>query len=215
MAEAAAAGPALPELSRRERRKLEIRTRIVESAMVLFDRNGIEATTITEIRRAADVAHKTFFNYFPTKQHLLRAIAEEALSEFLVLIVSARERGGSAAARLRWLFDRIADRCIEAGPMHRELLAELIHVAHTSGSEPEQVRLLHAAFRGIVVDGVASGEMVVRQGVDTATEAVLGSFYALMFNWTHLDDYPLRKQARALVRFLTEAMTAPAAEEKR
>lgn len=183
--------------------------------MRLFDRNGIEATTIAEIRRRADVAHKTFFNYFPTKQHLLRAIAEDSLCEFLVQIAEARERGGSAAARLRWLFDRIVDRCIEAGPMHRELLAELIHVAHTSGSESEQARLLHAAFREIVADGVASGELTARQGVDTAAEAVLGSFYALMFNWAHLDGYPLRKQSRALVRFLTDAMTVSPTEEKR
>ena len=56
--------------------------------------------------------------------------------------------------------------------MHRQLLAELIHVAHTSGSESEKARLLHAAFREIVAAGVAAGELSSRQGVDTATLVV-------------------------------------------
>jgi len=202
-------GPAAaihPELSRRERRKLEIRNRIVDSALALFDRNGVEATTVTEIRTAADVAHKTFFNYFPTRQHLLRAIAEESLTEFLAVIAEARSRTGNAGSRLMWLFDRIAERCIEAGPLHRELLLALIHVAHTSGRESEQARALHAAFREIIADGVRDGDLSPRQGIETAVEVVLGSFYALMFSWAHLDAYPLRESARDVAAFLYDAM---------
>ena len=37
---------------------------------------------------------------------------------------------------------------------------------------------------------------------------LLGAFYALMFNWAHLEDYPLRRQCAAAARFLT-ARPAP------
>jgi hypothetical protein len=38
---------------------------------------------------------------------------------------------------------------------------------------------------------------------------VLGAFYALMFNWAHLEGYPLRRQARAAASFLGDALCFP------
>ncbi|MFP8874097.1 MAG: TetR family transcriptional regulator [Myxococcota bacterium] len=60
------------DLGRRERRKLETRARIVAAATELFVEKGFPATKVAEICARVDIAHKTFFNYFPSKQHLLR-----------------------------------------------------------------------------------------------------------------------------------------------
>ncbi len=54
-----------PELTRRERRKREVRGRILAAAVGLFDERGFGATKVAEICERADVAHKTFFNHFP------------------------------------------------------------------------------------------------------------------------------------------------------
>jgi len=111
-----------PELSRRERRKLEVRSRILEAAVDLFDAQGYAATKVSEISDRADVAHKTFFNHFPTRQHLLQAIAEHAMDEQLAGIEDLRKRPGPTAERLVRLFDWIADRSEEAGAMRPELV---------------------------------------------------------------------------------------------
>jgi AcrR family transcriptional regulator len=192
-------------LSRRERKKLEVRERILESAITLFDEDGFHATTVAEICESADVAHKTFFNYFPSKQHLLRKIAEQALANLLGLIDEIRQEDGTASERLQSFFVRIAEK-IEQGPMHRELLTEMIHVAHESRTDSEQARLLQAAFEGLIRDGRASGDIDTGARVDTQTELVLGAFYALMFNWAHQDGYRLRRQARALAQLVGQAL---------
>jgi AcrR family transcriptional regulator len=44
---------------------------LVEAGLELFERNGYEQTTVTEIARAAGVTEMTFFRYFPAKEHLL------------------------------------------------------------------------------------------------------------------------------------------------
>jgi AcrR family transcriptional regulator len=191
--------------SRRERKKLEVRGRILESAITLFDADGFHATTVAEICESADVAHKTFFNYFPSKQHLLRKIAERALENLLGLIDEVRQGNGTASQRLQKLFVRIAED-IEQGPMHRELLTEMIHVAHESRTESEQARLLQAAFEGLIRDGRAAGDLDTGARVDTQTELVLGAFYALMFNWAHHESYRLRRQARALAQLVGQAL---------
>ena len=52
--------------SRRERRKQEVRSRILEAANELFPIDGFQETRVDDICERADVAHKTFFNHFST-----------------------------------------------------------------------------------------------------------------------------------------------------
>jgi AcrR family transcriptional regulator len=208
--------PAPIDVSRRSRRKLEVSRRILEAAVALFDEQGFEATKVTDICERADVANKTFFNHFAAKGDLLRAIAQTALDEFLAEIEAARKAPGGTRERLRVLFEQIADNALAAGPMHRELLAEIIHVAHESGTEGEQARRLHQAFRALVRDGRSAGDVATTHSLEIQTDMLIGAFYALMLNWANLDEYPLRRQALAAARFLADALTsAPRIEERR
>lgn len=178
--------------------------------MALFEEQGFTATKVADICDQADIAHKTFFNHFGSKQDLLREIARYALDQLLADIRQAREQPGSTRGRLLFFFTRVADNADQAGPMRRELLTELIHIAHETGNEPEQARLLHDAFGSIIHDGFAAGDLVAGHDADTLTEMVMGSFYVLMFNWANLDDYPLRRQAMSAARFLADSMMSAA-----
>jgi AcrR family transcriptional regulator len=194
--------------SRRERRKQEVRSRILEASVALFDAKGIEATTVVEICEQADVAHKTFFNHFTSKAQMLRLVAEYALGQLLVDIEEARKQPLSSRERIRHFFETIAENAEQAGPMHRELLSEIVHAAHESGTESEQARALHDAFGSLVLDGRAEGDLCDRHDSQTQTEMLMGAFYVLMFNWANLDGYPLRKRALAMAEFLADSMTA-------
>lgn len=62
--------------SRRERRKRQTRQRLIAAAVPLFAKQGYDETTVAQIASAADVATKTFFNHFPSKEDVLFADAE-------------------------------------------------------------------------------------------------------------------------------------------
>ena len=98
-----------PELTRRERRKLEVRSRIIAAARDLFRAQGFSATRVTEICERADVAEKTFFNHFPTKQGVLGDLASSAVEELLLSIEVARKTGRSTSERLEIFFRALAD----------------------------------------------------------------------------------------------------------
>lgn len=197
---------------RRERRKLEVRRRMLDAAESLFEDRGVQATTVADICERADVAHKTFFNHFPAKQDLVRALAAASMEVLLEEIEGARREGKNTAERLVYFFERVAARAASAGPMHRELLTEIIHAAQEDDPSSQSARRLHHAFGAIVRDGIATGDVTRRHGAETLTETMLGAYYALMFNWANLDGYPIGARARATARFLADAF-APAAGE--
>ena len=91
--------------------------------------------------------------------------------------------------------------------MQRELITEVVHIAHEVGAEPEQARQLHTAFGAIIDEGIALGDIAQDHAPGTLTDMLMGAFYALMFNWANLEDYPIHKHAIASARFLADAMS--------
>jgi len=56
---------------RKERRRRETRQRLLEAALRVIGRKGIEATTIADITEEADVGLGTFYHHFESKEVLL------------------------------------------------------------------------------------------------------------------------------------------------
>ena len=194
------------DLSRRERRKLELRGRILDVAAELFRQQGFRQTRVSEICDRADVAHKTFFNHFPSKQHLLREIACDGVDLLLVDIESVRQQQQSTPDRLLQFFRQVAQHTAQAGPMNRELVTELVHVLNEPAQRSEQAQKLLDAFGSIVHDGLEGGDVTRRHSAETLTEMILGAYYVLMFNYANLDDFPIEQRAEAAARFLADAL---------
>jgi AcrR family transcriptional regulator len=60
-----------PPRSLRERRRFRTRRTIQAHALRLFADKGFQATTIEDIAAAAEMAPRTFFRYFPTKEEVV------------------------------------------------------------------------------------------------------------------------------------------------
>ena len=59
------------EKSRRERKKEEIRAKIIETAIGLFARHGLANVTVDHIADMADIGKGTIYNYFETKEDIV------------------------------------------------------------------------------------------------------------------------------------------------
>jgi AcrR family transcriptional regulator len=192
--------------SRRERRVREVHDRIIAAATDQFAERGVESVKVDEICDAADIAQKTFFNHFPTKQHLLREIAESFLRDLLAILEQARREGGTTAQQLQRFFAFVAAEVERGGPMHRTFVMEVIRVVHDTPPNVEQSRQLHEAFGALLRDGVRAGNTTTAYPVPVLSEVVVGTFITLMLNWLGIEDYPFRARATAMARFLSDGL---------
>jgi AcrR family transcriptional regulator len=71
------------DLGLRERKKLQTRQLIADTARQLFAERGFEQVSVAEVARAADVSEATVFNYFPTKEDLVYSGLERFENELL------------------------------------------------------------------------------------------------------------------------------------
>jgi AcrR family transcriptional regulator len=173
-------------MNRTDRRKQEVRQRILQSAFDLFLSQGVEATKIEDICERADVANRTFFNHFATRQDMVRALAEERLLNLRDVVFD--RSGQPVPVRLIGLFDDIAAALIESGETYREMIGAMLA---TAGLGLGHGYGLHETFVDLVKDGVARGEVSRRHDPQTLAEIIAGALVAVIVNWTIDKTYSL------------------------
>ena len=78
--------------TRRERKKIAVRSQILSTAIELFSRRGLDAVTIDEIAAAADVGKGTVYNYFTTKEDIVVAFMADLEARMAPKIARFRPR---------------------------------------------------------------------------------------------------------------------------
>jgi AcrR family transcriptional regulator len=120
--------------SRRVRHGAELRERLFRAALTLFGKNGYAQTTVEDITEAADVGKGTFFNYFPTKEHILMAFAEMQLGKLEAIVRDAQRSDLPMRDVLRMLVLRMTEEPIRNPAIVRALLLANLSSVHVRGA---------------------------------------------------------------------------------
>src|ERR1700720_2972056 len=107
---------------RRQRRSAEIRERLFRAALKLFAEKGIAETTVEDITNAADVGKGTFFNYFPSKDHILIAFSDMQLGKLQDAVDNMRHTNQPMAVFLNALSLRMTEEPARAPDVVRAIL---------------------------------------------------------------------------------------------
>ena len=179
---------------RRARRKAELRQRILRAAFELFARQGFFATPVEQITEAADVAKGTFFNYFPTKEHVLGGFGDMQLARIEAALAEARAGRRPAREIIQQLIHALAE-----APGRSPSLVRSMMVANLS-SEAVRAVLRRKLLRGrrllaeIIAYGQRRGEITRRRKpIELARlfqQLALGTFLIWSaFPQSRLDDW--------------------------
>jgi AcrR family transcriptional regulator len=108
----------------RQRKKRKTREAIVDAAMSLFEEKGFGATTIADIADRAEIAPRTFFAYFPSKEDVVFSDFSEALGS-MESRFATRAPGEDAIDALRgWIAGMVEQ--MDSGDKRKECQHRLI-----------------------------------------------------------------------------------------
>src|SRR3989304_3428464 len=116
---------------RRARRRAETPPR---AAGGLFARQGFFATTVEQITEAADVGKGTFFNYFPSKEHVLAGFGEMQLGKIRAVLDDYRRAPGPIRETLGRLVVKLAEEPGRSPALVRSLL--VANLSREPGAAP-------------------------------------------------------------------------------
>ena len=171
-------------LGRRARRRAETRERIVRAALKLFARQGFFATTVEQITQAADVGKGTFFNYFPSKEHVLTGFGDFQLAKIRAALEEARD----GARPIRVVARRLLLALAEMPGESPELVRSFLLVILSSGSARPLILQKLDQGRRLLGELVAVGQRRGEIRADFERGAVARHFQQMFFGglllWT-------------------------------
>ncbi|ROR99061.1 TetR family transcriptional regulator [Sinobacterium caligoides] len=199
-----------PEPSRRERRKLEVQAKITDAAATLFASRGCEEVTVEEICEHADVARKTFYNYFPSKQQLIQHLCLTVLTDRpRDTMLQAIAQYPSTTQRLDYFFTTMRANLTAYRELERTLiLHSMFQLAENSSSGGSQIMAQNQVFLDLYRQGRELGDVSDRHSVEFFAEVTVGAINAMMINWIHRDNFPLLQRMQELQQFVCEMIQA-------
>jgi AcrR family transcriptional regulator len=195
-----------PTAGRRERKKQQLRERIVDEATELIFKQGLAATTVDQIAARADISQTTFFNYFPNKTALVETLFARLVDRWYLAVRDAHSADAHVAEKVRTLFQLTADLSRGQHRLVRDLIVETLRSrANVSGGLMRMV----AYFRDELAAAQARGELREDQDAATLADCILGLYVSVRLFWIDDVDYPIAQRLRAAEQMAVEMLQAP------
>lgn len=193
-----------PAPGRRERKKAETRARIFRAALRLVRKRGFDAVTIDDICTAADVAKRTFFLHFPTKDALVREYGTQIRALVTETLLGET---GSAESRLRLAVRVMAARARENAEIVQLAVGEAFS-GNAAGEVLDEGRTLALDLAEIVRDGQKSGE--IRAGIDAriVSGAIVSTYLSLVAEWARFGEPELEPAIEQMLDLVLDGARA-------
>lgn len=163
--------------------KLDIaRDEILRAGMSLFQKYGLDKTTMEDIAEAAGKGKSTLYYYFKKKEDVFSAVAEREMTSLVDILKKGLEAGRTAGDKVG-LFFSIQDKALRSKmklyPMifretnkHIQLFHNLQRMANTM-----QTRM----FKAILLEGIESGEFksISREECNTVAVTAVSTLHAM------------------------------------
>lgn len=143
---------------RRQRRSAEIRERLFRAALNLFAQKGFAETTVEDITNAADVGKGTFFNYFPSKDHILIAFSDMQLGKLQAAVDNMRQSSEPTRAFLNALSVRMTEEPARAPDVVRAILQANLSSSSVRSAMKEKHARAETLLTQLVEIGQERGE---------------------------------------------------------
>jgi TetR/AcrR family transcriptional regulator, cholesterol catabolism regulator len=159
-----------------------MKSKIINTSILLFEKKGFSQTSIQDIVDALGVTKGTFYYYFSSKEELLMDIHLQYIDDLLKrqnLILSGPN--SSCRGKIEEIIDLLISDIKNQGPSARVFFRELRHL---NGENVAMIKNKRAEFRlgieHLVQEGVEKGEFKSNLKADLVAFGILG-----VTNWSY------------------------------
>lgn len=192
---------------RRQRRSADTRERLFRAALDLFAQKGFVETTVEDITEAADVGKGTFFNYFPSKDHILLAFGEMQLSKLEAAIEVARRTDEPMPEFLRALALRMTQEPVRNPAIIRIILQAYLSTTPVRAAMMDLQKRVHALHSQMIQLGQERGE--IRNDLPAAEIAHVfrQTIFGTLLIWSLYGDATLQTRIDTAFNILWTGLT--------
>ena len=181
---------------------------IIQSAIDLFQENGIERTTVSHIVKRANIAQGTFYLYFPSKLSLMPAIAEEMVK----VLVERMNEGIKDAPTIIEQMEGIIDSVFTINEQYSEVLA-MIYSGLASTEHLKEWETVYAPcyelISNLLVQAQKREEIKLSASPHRTAKLIIGlveSAAEQVYLYNHREEQESEHQKKAVTQFLFDAL---------
>ncbi len=189
----------------RERKKRAVRQTLYDTALRLFRRDGFDSVPVSAICAEAGVAKGTFFNHFPTKDHVLL----EWYDRMTTSGNATEPLQGTAVERLIALTDGFFDIALADADLWRAKQQRAALSPDFRAAELASDARTRTIVEALLTDAISSGELRGDLDVKALSDLVVAVLTGSVHDWT-LSNGALNIQA--LVRQRLETLVGALAK---
>ena len=183
----------------RARKRDATHQRIYEAAMQLFAERGYDAVSVSEIAAAAKVSVPTFYAHYPSKEHVVLPIPDQADID---AVLASQPHDVPLAERVRramlaWLG--------QYSPQEREQLLRRWRIVVASPPLRNRAAEFERATASLVTGALAEDGAGASVATDVVVTASLSAYTQILLRWAEADGgEPLEGVAEAVLAALRQ-----------
>jgi AcrR family transcriptional regulator len=203
-----------PVEGRRERKRNETHQKLLGCALRLFGERGFANTTVEDITEAADVGKGTFFNYFPSKEHILLHVGDTQRGKYEHALASLAKPDADVLDVLRTLYFELPRLPLSSPGLLRSLLAVFVSDGELRERIAEGFSRGRMVLERIISVGQHRGQIRRDRKPEELSYAFQRSLMGTAFMWTLHDTTKHEWWLESGWDLFWSAICAEAAERK-
>lgn len=187
---------------RRQRRSAETRERLFRAALDLFSKKGFLETTVEDITEAADVGKGTFFNYFPSKDHILLAFGEMQIGKLETAVEMARQTNEPMTLFLESLVARMTQEPMRNPAVIRAMLQAYLSTTSVRAAMMDMQRRVLGWHTQMFQIGQERGEIRRDLPASEIAQVFRQTIFGTLLMWTLYGDETLQARIASAFKVL-------------
>jgi AcrR family transcriptional regulator len=192
-------------MTKREERKNQIRKRIITACLSLMGQKNFQLITMKEVCEEANVARKTLYSYFPSKEDMLDEVSRSVMFDTSISsFTNALKNHQGTKERLDEAFLNVSAPTDEYSE-HIEIFIQLIqNLTMRMTVSSAQLTVLHQAVYDFFKACLDNSDTKDGLDVQIISDLTVNTMIGIVLSWVNNQNYPARERFNDLKKHLAK-----------